>query len=106
MATPILKGQGHSALVYMELRLNGNVFPIAQMAPGFLVLHKPVDHPPADGEVFLRIDDSESSWRVHLVEGISPQRRKTKVSPLPPLADRPSKVPAGTTAEIKPQLAD
>jgi hypothetical protein len=63
----------------MELRLNGHVLPIAQMAPGFLVLRHPFDHPPADAEVYLRIDDSESRWRVHLVEGISAERRKTQV---------------------------
>jgi hypothetical protein len=53
------------------------------MAPGFLVLSQPFDHPPADAEVTLRIDDSESRWRVHLVEGISTERRKTKVVSLP-----------------------
>ncbi len=67
----------------MELRLNGHVIPIAQMAPGFLVLHAPVEHPPADAEVFLSIDDSASSWRVRLVEGVSAERRKTKVVSLP-----------------------
>jgi hypothetical protein len=77
-----LNPQGHSALVRMELRLNGHVLPIAQMAPGFLVLRQPFDHPPADAEVYLRIDDSESHWRVHLVEGISTERRKTKVVPV------------------------
>ena len=67
----------------MELRLNGHIIPIAQMAPGFLVLQQPIDHPPAEAEVYLRIDDSASSWRVSLVEGISSARRKTKVAPLP-----------------------
>jgi hypothetical protein len=67
----------------MELRINGHVLPIAQMAPGFLVLTHPFEYPPADGEVFLRIDDSASNWRVHLIEGISPERRKTRVATLP-----------------------
>jgi len=67
----------------MELRLNGHIVPIAQMGPDFLVVKQPFDHPPADAEVFLRIDDSESSWPVHLVEGISPERRKTKIDTLP-----------------------
>ena len=77
-----MKTQGHSALVYMELRVNGQVLPISHMAPGFLILKQPFDHPAADAEVYLRIDDSESSWRVRLVEGISTERRKTKVAPL------------------------
>ncbi len=79
MKAPPVKPQGHSALVLMELRLNGHVLPIAQMAPGFLVLGQPFDHLPADAEVYLRIDDSERLWRVHLVEGIHRERRKTKV---------------------------
>ena len=64
----------------MELRVNGLVLPIAQMGPGFVVMDNPIDHPPADAEIFLNIDGSKSNWRVHLVEGISPQRRKTKVT--------------------------
>ncbi len=68
----------------MELRLNGSTLPISQMGPDFLVLKQPVDHPPADAEITLRIDDSESRWRVHLVEGISIGRRKTMVNTLPP----------------------
>jgi hypothetical protein len=84
MEAPTLKSQGHSAQVRMELRLNGGcVVPIAQMGPDFLVVKQPFDHPPAEAEIYLRIDDSESSWRVHLVEGISMGRRKTRVAPLP-----------------------
>ena len=85
METPTLKSQSHSALVRMELRLNGYVVPIAQMGPDFLVLKQPFEHPPAEGEIYLRIDDSESNWRVHLVEGISAERRKTMIAPAPAL---------------------
>ena len=82
METPSLKMQGYSAHVHMELRLSGHILPIAQMAPGFIVLRETVDHSPTDAEIYLRIDDSESSWRVHLDEGISTDRRKTRVSPV------------------------
>ena len=75
--------QRHSALVRMELRLNGCVVSIAQMGPDFIVVKPPFDHPPAEAEIYLRIDDSESSWRVHLVEGISAERRKTLVALVP-----------------------
>ena len=65
----------------MELRLDGGrVVPIAQMGLDFLIVKQPFDHPPADAEIYMRIDDSESSWRVHLVEGISTQRRRTMIS--------------------------
>ena len=85
MAAPTLKSQqGHSAQVRMELRLNGRVLPIAQMGPDFLVMKQAIDHPAAVGEISLRIDDSERNWPVHLVEGISTERRKTKIAPVPP----------------------
>jgi hypothetical protein len=81
MQTPTLNSQGHSAQVHMELRLNGGcVVPLAQMGPDFVVVKQPFDHPPIEALVYLRIDDSESSWRVHLAEGISTARRKTKVA--------------------------
>jgi hypothetical protein len=67
----------------MELRLNGLVAPIVQMGPDFVVLKQPFEHPPAAAELFLRIDDSESTWGVYLADGISPARRKTKVDGAP-----------------------
>ncbi len=82
METLPLKTQGHSAQVRMELRVNGHVLRIAQMGRDFLMLKNPIDHPPAEAEIYLRIDESESRWRVRLVEGISPENRKTKVAPL------------------------
>ena len=34
------KTYGHSAIVRMELCVNGHVLPIAQIGPNFLVLHR------------------------------------------------------------------
>jgi hypothetical protein len=45
----------------MELRLSGCVVPLAQMGPYFVVVKQPVEHPPADAEIFMRIDDSKST---------------------------------------------
>jgi len=67
----------------MELRVSGLVAPIAQMGPDFVVLKQPFEHPPAAAELFLRIDDSESTWGVYLAEGISAARRKTKMAGQP-----------------------
>jgi hypothetical protein len=72
-----------SAVVRMELRVNGHVVPISQMGPNFLVIGQPFEHPPANAEVSLRIDDAEKRWGVLLVEGISATRRKTMVAGLP-----------------------
>jgi hypothetical protein len=67
----------------MELRFDGRVLPIAQMGPDFVVVKQPFDHPPVEAEIYLRIDASESTWRVFLAEGISPERRKTRIASVP-----------------------
>jgi hypothetical protein len=73
------KSRGHSSVVQMELHLGRQVLRIAQLGPDFFVLHQPCEHPPADAEIRMRIDDSESRWPVRLVDGISPERRKAKL---------------------------
>ncbi len=64
----------------MELRLDGQVLPIAQLGPDFLILTEPFDHPPADAEIVLGIDGQESRWPIRLAEGISAGRRKTPIA--------------------------
>jgi hypothetical protein len=66
----------------MELRLNGDIVPVSQMGRDFIVVRQPFDHPPAEAEVFLAIDESENKWRVYLVDGISAGRRKTRIDPV------------------------
>lgn len=61
----------HSADVHMSLTVNGQTMKIGQMGPRFLLVRKPIDCPPTDGEVFLSIDGHEQRWRVHLPKGIS-----------------------------------
>jgi hypothetical protein len=79
MESAIPRGENHSAVVHMELRLDGQVVPIAQMGPDYIVVEQPFDHSPAEADVLLRIDESESVWRVWLVEGISAKRQKTMI---------------------------
>jgi hypothetical protein len=81
MEAPRGKSYGHSADVRMSLSVNGHVLPIAQLGPDFLILRKPVEHAPAQAEIFLSIDGSESRWTVHLVNGIHPDRLKTAIAP-------------------------
>jgi hypothetical protein len=64
----------------MELHVNGHTLPIAQLGPDFLVLANPADHPPADAEIAMSIDDRESRWQVRLVAGLSAERRRTPIS--------------------------
>ena len=77
------KSYGHSAIVRMELRVNGQVLPIAQLGPDFLFLEKPIDHPPAEAEIGMWIDGREDRWRVHLIEGIKSAQHKTTISRCP-----------------------
>jgi hypothetical protein len=71
---------GHSATVHMQLFVNGDVLPIAQLGPNFLVLKNPIDHPPVDAEITLCIDGHEDRWRVRLPDGIHSGWRKTAIS--------------------------
>jgi hypothetical protein len=74
------KSNGHSAIVRMELYVNGCVLPIAQLGPDFLVLKNPFDHPPVEAEIAMWIDGCEDRWRVRLSDGISAGQRKTAIS--------------------------
>jgi hypothetical protein len=72
--------RSHSAIVRMELCVNGLVLPIAQLGPNFLVLESLIDHPPVDAEIGMWIDGREDRWRVRLAEGIKRGQRKTAIS--------------------------
>jgi hypothetical protein len=80
MSTGNLNGAGHSAQVRMELHVNGQVLPIAQLGPDFLVLANPADYPPTDAEIAMSIDGHESRWPVRLLEGLSVGQRRTRIS--------------------------
>jgi len=75
--------RNHSADVRIELRLNGHTLPVAQLGPGFLVLRTPIEHPPADAEIYMSIDGSVRQWRVRLAEGITAGQRKTRIVAVP-----------------------
>ena len=77
MSAASQKTYGHSAIVRMELCVNGHVLPIAQLGPDFLVLQNPIDQPPAEAEIGMWIDGREDRWRVSLAEGIKAGERKT-----------------------------
>jgi hypothetical protein len=76
-----LKVQTHSAVVRMELRLNGSALSISHLGPDYLILAEPVDHPAADAEIIMSIDGDESRWSVHLPAGLSTTSRRTPIAP-------------------------
>lgn len=70
----------HSAIVLMELRINGFTLPVSHLGPNFLIAKDSVEHPPTDAEIFLSVDGNERSWQVHLPDGISKEKQKTAIS--------------------------
>jgi hypothetical protein len=71
----------HSADVRIELRVNGHILPVAQLGPTFLILKKPIDHPPADAEIVMSIDGDESRWPIRLGAGLSNSEPETEILP-------------------------
>jgi hypothetical protein len=70
---------GHSADVRILISVNGSVLPVAQLGPDFLTLREPSEHPSSDAEILMSIDGKERRWNVHLPEGISAARPRTKI---------------------------
>lgn len=61
----------HSAKVEMRLIINGTSIGITHMGRDFVLLEAPAEQPPCEASILLKVDDSESRWRVRLSEGIS-----------------------------------
>jgi hypothetical protein len=59
----------------MRLFVNGSVLPVAQMGPDFLIVESPIDHPPTDATIELRVDTNERRWKVRLPNGLSKSSR-------------------------------
>jgi hypothetical protein len=64
----------------MELAVNDHVMAIGHLAPDYIILDRPIDHPPASGEIFMSIDGHESRWPVRLPAGISSANPRTPIS--------------------------
>jgi hypothetical protein len=62
---------GYSADVRMHLTVDGEIYPIAQLGPDFIILATPVDHPPARGEITFSVDGRVRRWPVLLPNGIA-----------------------------------
>lgn len=59
--------------------MNGSIFSVAQLGPGFVVLRDAIDHPPSIAEIRMSIDGDETRWPVQLVDGIATDSRKTRI---------------------------
>jgi hypothetical protein len=79
--------RSYSADVRIQLALNGHVYSVAQLGPDFVVLRNSSDHPPAIAEITMSVDGNQRRWSVDLVDGISADRRETKIVELLPVTN-------------------
>ncbi len=77
---PLSTQGGHSALVTIRLLVNGLSLAVAQMGPDFLFLDAPVNHPPTDASLIMRVDQSEKRWNVRLPGGISAGQKRVEIA--------------------------
>jgi hypothetical protein len=73
---------GRSTSVKMQLLLKGETLPVGQVGPGFLLLKTPLDHPPAEGTLIVRVDDNEHRWLVRLPAGSCAADRRVTIEKL------------------------
>jgi hypothetical protein len=64
----------------MRLIVSGTAIRITHMGPDFLLIESPADHPPCEGSIMLRVDESESQWKVNLPEGISKDSKRVTLA--------------------------
>ena len=64
----------------MHLLIEGVSLPVGQLGPDFLLLKAPLDHPPAQATLVVRVDENEHRWQVDLPEGISAATRRVVIA--------------------------
>jgi len=79
---PLSSQGGHSALVNIHLLVNGASLPVAQMGPNYVFIDAPVDHRSGEATLVLKVDQSESRWKVWLPDGISAKSEKVSITAL------------------------
>jgi hypothetical protein len=70
----------HSAQVEMQLIVNGTSIGITHMGRDFVVVESPIEYPPGDASIQLRVDESESRWNVRLPDGISAGSKRVAIA--------------------------
>ncbi len=70
----------HSAQLEMRLLVNGRSIGITHMGPDFLLVESPTDLPPGEASIMLKVDDSESQWKVRLPEGMSKTSKRVPLA--------------------------
>jgi len=64
----------------MQLIVNGASIPVVQMGPDFLLVNRPIDHPPGVASLVLQVDESVRRWNVQLPDGISAHSKRVTIA--------------------------
>jgi hypothetical protein len=70
----------HSALVKMQLVLQDISLRITHLGPDYALLESPPDYPPCEASISMRVDDSQTEWRVRLPDGISRSSKRVALA--------------------------
>jgi hypothetical protein len=65
----------------MNLHVNGQDLPVAQMGPDYLILKEAIQLPPSGGLVTLNIDGKVQRFEVNFPNGISSNQKRVMVKP-------------------------
>jgi hypothetical protein len=68
MMTHANGSSGYSADVKLDLRVNGCLFPLAQMGPNRLILRQETSLPDGPAEVIATIDGEPQRWTVDIAD--------------------------------------
>lgn len=75
---------GYSSRVEMHLHLpGGEVLPVAQSGPDFLILRQPIVRPPSEATLVVNVDGSITTYPSWLPHGINGQRVYGEKRPQP-----------------------
>lgn len=69
----------YSARVRLWLSYGGRSIPLTHTSGTFIIAAEAVDLPPGDATIVYTIDEKRHERKVHLTEGMSPDRRETPV---------------------------
>lgn len=69
----------HSAKVKMHLKLNGVIYPVAQMGPDFLILKQDLSVQVCAGEVIIEVDGSIQSFPVKFPNGVKTASKRIQM---------------------------
>jgi len=71
---------GYSTTVRMHLIVGAQCFAVAQVGPDFMILETPVDLPPTQGELVVRIDGDEKRRSIDLPHGARATDAETRIA--------------------------